>query len=91
MVSLFTFALEKNDKRTYCSFHGFMFNCEYSLNSFYLRKIESEEWPYEVMYPSYCNGWLYIVTPKIIKLLLKAVTTSPFLFIDDVYITGILR
>ena len=55
------------------------------------RKIEPEEWPWEVMYPSYCNGWLYIVTPKIVKLLLKAVATSPFLFIDDVYITGILR
>ena len=31
------------------------------------------------------------ITPKILKLLLKAVNTAPYLFIDDVYITGILR
>ena len=56
-----------------------------------IRKTDFKEWPSEVLYPSYCNGWLYVVTPKIVKLLLNAIETSPYLFIDDVYITGILR
>ena len=58
---------------------------------FHSRKTVPEEWPSEVMYPSYCNGWLYVVTPKIIRHLLIAVPSAPFIFIDDVYITGILR
>ena len=55
------------------------------------RRTAPMDWPLEVMYPAYCNGWLYVVTPKIMEYILQAVPTSPFVFIDDIYITGILR
>ena len=48
-------------------------------------------WPQKILFPSSCNGWLYVVTPSIIRDLLNAVPTAPFVFMEDTYITGILR
>ena len=48
-------------------------------------------WPWEVMCPSYCSGWLYVLTPLIVEQILQAVPTAPFVFLEDLYITGILR
>ena len=48
-------------------------------------------WPEKILFPASCNGWLYVITPRIIRLLLDATSTAPFVFMEDTYITGILR
>ena len=49
------------------------------------------DWPEKTLFPSSCNGWLYVVTPTVIKLLLDATSRAPFVFMEDTYVTGILR
>ncbi|KAL8605217.1 hypothetical protein ACOMHN_031158 [Nucella lapillus] len=42
-------------------------------------------------YPvSYCNGYLVIITPDIIKAMYSAAYTTPFFWVDDVYLYGML-
>ena len=48
-------------------------------------------WPEKTLFPASCNGWLYVVTPRIIEHLLEAAPRAPFVFMEDTYITGILR
>lgn len=43
-------------------------------------------------YPKYCSGWLYIMNPNTIRELIHKLPESlPTFWIDDVYITGMLR
>ena len=43
------------------------------------------------LYPAYCEGFAYITTIEVIKQLYKISQTIPPYWIDDVYVTGILR
>lgn len=43
------------------------------------------------IYPDYLSGWLYITTPKTAKLLVLESQHEPFMWIDDTWITGVLR
>lgn len=38
----------------------------------------------------YCNGYVVIITPDIIKAMYKAAYTTPFFWVDDVYLYGML-
>lgn len=51
----------------------------------------SEEEYSENIYPSFLSGWMYIATSKAVKLLLQQVHMTNYFWIDDVFITGILR
>ena len=55
------------------------------------RRIAPMNWPEKTLFPASCNGWLYVVNPKIIKNLLEATSNAPFVFMEDTYVTGILR
>lgn len=48
-----------------------------------------EEYP-ETKYPPYCAGAVWVVATPLIHQLLHAIDNAPFLWVDDVYITGIL-
>ena len=42
------------------------------------------------IHPSFLSGWAYIITPTVARKLVNASKQTPFLWIDDVWITGIL-
>lgn len=42
-------------------------------------------------YPPFCSGWGYMTTVETIESILDQIHPTNFLWIDDVYITGILR
>ena len=48
------------------------------------------EFPFNTGYPPYCPGVAYVMTPDVVEALYKASTHTHHLWIDDVYITGIL-
>ena len=39
-------------------------------------------------YPEYCNGWLYVLHPDMAEKIAVAASTTPFLFVDDIFVTG---
>uniref|UniRef100_A0A1B6CHV2 Hexosyltransferase n=1 Tax=Clastoptera arizonana TaxID=38151 RepID=A0A1B6CHV2_9HEMI len=41
-------------------------------------------------YPSFLSGWLYVVNVKTAQTLIELSLKTPFFWIDDVYVTGIL-
>ncbi|KAI8116813.1 hypothetical protein FF38_04155 [Lucilia cuprina] len=43
------------------------------------------------VYPDYLSGWLYITNPQTALRLVKQSTNSPIFWIDDTWVTGILR
>lgn len=43
------------------------------------------------VYPSYLSGWLYITNPKTAKRLVEQADKSSIFWIDDTWVTGILR
>lgn len=43
------------------------------------------------VYPDYLSGWMYVTTPFTAKALVAAASRSKFFWIDDTWITGILR
>lgn len=43
------------------------------------------------IYPDFLSGWAYITTVEVISDLLDQIASHPLFWIDDVYITGILR
>ena len=49
------------------------------------------DWPEKVLFPASCNGWLYALKPQTAMNLLKAANSAPYVFMEDTYITGILR
>ena len=51
--------------------------------------VTSGEYPV-ITYPTYCNGYFYIITPEIATKLYQLSLRTRFFWIDDVYVTGIL-
>lgn len=43
------------------------------------------------VYPSYLSGWLYISNPKTAARLVEQANKSPIFWIDDTWVTGVLR
>ena len=41
-------------------------------------------------FPNYCSGWIVVYKKNVIPLLLAQVKNVPFLWVDDVYVTGLL-
>ena len=52
-------------------------------------KIEKSEYP-EKVYPRYCSGSAFTMTPDVAKALYDVSYQVPFFWVDDVYITGLL-
>ncbi|ROT70701.1 hypothetical protein C7M84_011000 [Penaeus vannamei] len=49
------------------------------------------EWEFpDAEYPTYCSGGAWFLRTKLVPRLLDACRTVPFLWVDDVYITGLL-
>jgi len=53
-------------------------------------RVTVEEWP-EVEFPPYCTGYGYLATTAVIPKLYSLRHRVPFLYIEDVFVTGILR
>ena len=54
-------------------------------------KVEKTQFPYMTRWPvKYCPGRFLLYTSDIIEHLLGAVNQAPFLWLDDVYVTGLL-
>ncbi|XP_042204196.1 beta-1,3-galactosyltransferase 5-like [Homarus americanus] len=51
--------------------------------------VRSEEFP-DLNYPSYCAGGAWVIATHLGSRLLHAAKTARFLWVDDVYITGVL-
>merc|ERR1711971_1417254 len=51
--------------------------------------ISEEEYPGS-SYPHYCAGWAYLTTLPTIQALLKAAPSLPQLWIDDLFVTGLV-
>ena len=52
--------------------------------------VSEQEWPMD-KYPDYCIGWMYAFQPSLALQLALASRSTPKMFLEDVYITGILR
>lgn len=69
---------------------GYIFNnmrpIRIKANKWYVTKKEYDG----NIYPSFLSGWLYVVSFKTAQILVNLSTQTPFFWIDDVYITGIL-
>lgn len=52
--------------------------------------LSKEEFPDQV-FPDFVSGWAYLTTPQAARRLVQMSTYQPLLWIDDVWITGILR
>lgn len=44
----------------------------------------------KAFYPPFVSGWMYITTPQTAEKLVSQAMTTPYFWIDDVYVTGIL-
>jgi len=53
-------------------------------------KVSEEEIGYSI-YPPACSGWLYLISSATAASLLQAATGAKYFWIDDVWVTGILR
>ena len=42
-------------------------------------------------YPKYCSGAAYLITPSLVSSFLRASSSVPSLWRDDVYMTGLVR
>ena len=52
--------------------------------------VTREEYPHD-KYPKYCGGLAYLITPDILERIVRVSERSRFFWIDDVYVTGVLR
>ncbi|XP_013101136.2 beta-1,3-galactosyltransferase brn [Stomoxys calcitrans] len=52
--------------------------------------VSPEEYNFNV-YPSYLSGWLYVTNPKTALRLVDQAYNTPIFWIDDTWVTGILR
>ncbi|XP_069184854.1 beta-1,3-galactosyltransferase 1-like [Procambarus clarkii] len=86
-IFLFYRALQELD-----DYHRQRFVC-YQIRSPVFRsgrwKVSYDEYPAEV-YPRHCAGPVWFLQTKLIPRLLEASKVVPFLWVDDVYITGVL-
>ena len=46
--------------------------------------------PGKKVYPTYCSGGLYVMTPDLPPLLYEAAKNAQFVWVDDAYLTGVL-
>lgn len=51
--------------------------------------VTSHEYP-DKLYPPFLSGWLYVTNPQTVKSLLRLSYDQKYLWIDDVFVTGIL-
>ncbi|GAB6026890.1 Beta-1,3-galactosyltransferase 1 [Chamberlinius hualienensis] len=51
--------------------------------------VSKDEYPFNT-FPMYCSGTAYIMDSVVVPQLYNAVATTPFLWVDDVYATGLL-
>ena len=52
--------------------------------------VKSSEFPGQKNYPQYCSGITYVLSNDIVPEMLQKSYSTPFFWIDDVYITGLL-
>jgi len=52
--------------------------------------VKEDEFPGDKVYPPYCSGLAFILGSSVVKEMHKAVKRTPFFWVDDVYITGLL-
>ncbi|CAL1536423.1 unnamed protein product [Lymnaea stagnalis] len=52
--------------------------------------ISTREYPHE-FYPPYCSGFFVVIMPAIVEDIYEAAKATPFLWLDDVYIYGVVR
>jgi len=52
--------------------------------------VTREEYPFSE-YPKYCGGLAYIATPSVVEQLYNVSAKVKFLWIDDVFVTGVIR
>ncbi|KAJ8705327.1 hypothetical protein PYW07_011154 [Mythimna separata] len=52
-------------------------------------KVTPEEYPFP-FYPPFCEGWAVIYSQDVVPRLLKAAQSTPFFWIDDAHITGVI-
>lgn len=57
---------------------------------FLVSALSTQIWPWD-RYPGYCNGYIYALRPQVAMKLVLASRLTPFLPLDDIYITGVLR
>ena len=48
-------------------------------------------WPFDGPFPSYCNGYMYALKPRTAMKLAAVAKSTPFLPLDDIFVTGVLR
>ena len=60
-------------------------------SDFFNSRVTQELWPWEGKYPTYCNGYMYALTPEIGMKLAAVSRITPFLPLDDIFVTGVLR
>lgn len=52
-------------------------------------RVTQEEYG-EKVYPEFLSGWCYIAPMETVRLLSRGVTTQPYFWIDDVFVTGLV-
>jgi hypothetical protein len=52
--------------------------------------VKEDEFPGRQAYPRYCAGLAFVISGDLIPLLYTTSRTTPFFWIDDVYVTGLL-
>ena len=52
--------------------------------------VDDSEFPGQTMYPPYCSGLAYVMSTDIIARMYSVSRDTPFFWVDDVYITGLL-
>jgi hypothetical protein len=55
------------------------------------RYVDHETWPLNSTYPSFCNGYIFALKPKIAAKLAAVSSFTKLLPLDDIYVTGVLR
>lgn len=52
--------------------------------------VKDYEFPGENFFPKYCAGLAFMMSSNVVKLMLENAPKTPFFWIDDVYVTGLL-
>ena len=80
------YGLQKPTKHFNCHVWSFMKVRRVQKSKWYM---STEEWRAEE-FPNYCSGAFYLMTPDVSSRLYQASLRTPFFWVDDVYITGLL-
>ena len=52
--------------------------------------VKYDEFPGQKYFPQYCAGLIFVLSRAVVPRMVQAARTTPFFWIDDVYITGLL-